>query len=155
MRNVFFSIFVFFSVSMFADNRNVLQVELKDGTKNDYVLEDRPQIKYEGKTVVFYCKGLTTEYKKSDVNRFLFTSVETGIRELKAGDVRVNYAHNKLLLEGISKTNHISICSIDGKITLVPISYVGETVEISLSSLLTGYYIIHISNKQSIKVFKK
>lgn len=145
-----------FSASLFANiGKSILRVELKDGTKNEYILEERPQIKFAGEKAVFYCNDVVTEYFKDNIERFAFICDETGISELNAGDTRISYIGDKVLLEGVSESNNISVYSLDGKKQQITISKVGQIIEMSLLNLSKGSYIISLSNKQSFKVLKK
>jgi len=157
MRTALLSTFLYCCIFLFANNngKNVLRVELKDGTKNDYILEERPQIKFAEDKTIFFCNSMTTEYSTKDIGRFFFVSEETRISELHASDTRVRYTGGKLLLESASEPYYVSVHSLDGKKQQVAINKVGQQLEISLSNLPNGYYIINISNRLSIKVLKK
>ena len=156
MRIVLLATLMLFSASLFANiGKNILRVELKDGTKNEYILEERPQIKFAGEKAVFYCNDVVTEYFKDNIERFAFICDETGISELNAGDTRISYIGDKVLLEGVSESNNISVYSLDGKKQQIAISKVGQIIEMSLLNLSKGSYIISLSNKQSFKVLKK
>lgn len=156
MRIVLLATLMLFSASLFANiGKSILRVELKDGTKNEYILEERPQIKFAGEKAVFYCNDVVTEYFKDNIERFAFICDETGISELNAGDTRISYIGDKVLLEGVSESNNISVYSLDGKKQQIAISKVGQIIEMSLLNLSKGSYIISLSNKQSFKVLKK
>ncbi len=156
MRIVLLATLMLFSASLFANiGKSILRVELKDGTKNEYILEERPQIKFAGEKAVFYCNDVVTEYFKDNIERFAFICDETGISELNAGDTRISYIGDKVLLEGVSESNNISVYSLDGKKQQITISKVGQIIEMSLLNLSKGSYIISLSNKQSFKVLKK
>ena len=156
MRIVLLATLMLFSASLFANiGKSILRVELKDGTKNEYILEERPQIKFAGEKAVFYCNDVVTEYFKDNIERFAFICDETGISELNAGDTRISYIGDKVLIEGVSESNNISVYSLDGKKQQIAISKVGQIVEMSLLNLSKGSYIISLSNKQSFKVLKK
>ena len=156
MRIVLLSTLMLFCASLFANiGKSILRVELKDGTKNEYILEERPQIKFAGEKAVFYCNDVVTEYFKDNIERFAFICDETGISELNEGDTRISYIGDKVLLEGVSESNNISVYSLDGKKQQIAISKVGQIIEMSLLNLSKGSYIISLSNKQSFKVLKK
>jgi len=156
MRIVLLATLMLFSASLFANiGKSILRVELKDGTKNEYILEERPQIKFAGEKAVFYCNDVVTEYFKDNIERFAFICDETGISELNAGDTRISYIGDKVLIEGVSESNNISVYSLDGKKQQIAISKVGQIIEMSLLNLSKGSYIISLSNKQSFKVLKK
>lgn len=136
----------------------ILRVELKDGTNNEYVLADRPQISFEKESVVFLCKRISTSYKKKDITNFVFgDSKSTGIYGLRDGDTRINYIikEGKVILEGVTEKEDIKIFSISGQLHHPIINNEGNKVVVMLASLPEGYYIINIGNKQSIKVLKK
>lgn len=141
-----------------ADVNIVLRVELKDGTNNDYLLEDRPQINFESNKVVFLCKNISTSYNRENVRNFVFLNVnETGIQKLMEGDTRFSYSigARQVTIEGDLGSAEIKVYSISGQQFNPEISRSSNQVMIYLASLPDGYYIINIGNKQSIKIIKK
>ena len=136
----------------------ILHVELKDGTNNDYVLADRPQISFENDNVVFLCKSISTSYKKKEINKFVFLdSQSTGVYVLKAGDTRIGYTieEGKVIIEGVTEKEDIKVYSISGQQHQAITNIEGNNAVVLLTSLPNGYYIINLGNKQSIKVLKK
>ena len=149
----------FYCLKMSAEDINyILRVELKNGTNNDYVLADRPQISFENENVVFLCKSISTSYKKKDITNFVFLDTpNTGVYELKAGDTRISYIikEGKVIIEGVTEKEEIKVYSISGQMQQPIIKNEDNKKVVLLMSLSNGYYIINIGNKQSIKVFKK
>ena len=148
--------FIFKCLIVVAENTNVtLRVELKDGTTNDYIIAERPAIKFESGKIIFTCKSITTEYIETDVIRFSFLGEGTGISELKVGDTRVHYSDDKLVIEGVTEVDQILVFSLDGKRQPATVNKPSKHIEVSLEGLSMGCYVIKIGNKQSIKVLKK
>lgn len=161
MKRVLFILYICcccLSISAATDVNVVLRVELKDGTSNDYLLEDRPQINFDNNDVVFLCKNISTSYNRENVLNFVFLDVnETGIQQLKAGDTRFNYSveARQVTIEGDLGSAEIKVYSISGQQFNPEISRSSNQVMIYLASLPSGCYIIKIGNKQSIKIIKK
>ena len=139
-----------------AESTNIiLRIELKDGTTNDYIIAERPAIKFENGKAIFTCKGITTEYMETNIIRFSFLGEGTGINELKAGDTRVHFSDDKLVIEGVTEENQILIFSLDGKRQPATVNKSSKHIEVSLQGLPMGCNIKNIVNKQSIKILKK
>ncbi len=141
-----------------ADADIVLRVELKDGTNNDYLLADRPQINFEGDNVVFLCKSISTSYNRENVRNFIFLDGNsTGIQQLKTGDTRFSYSADakQVIIEGNLSCEEIKVYSISGLQYNPEVNSSSNQAIIFLASLPNGYYIINIGNKQSIKIIKK
>ena len=156
MRKYLFLLFVLCCrLSMAADDDYILRVELNDGTKNDYVLAERPQIQFENGNTVFLCKGISTTYDRSNIKRFTFVRKETGINSLKAGDTRISYFGGDLLTVKSVNKQQIRVYSIDGREWQVSIDSKGQRQDVSLAGLPGGYYIINIGKNQSIKILRK
>ena len=152
---LFFTFVYCLSVSAI-ENKTILRVELKDGNTNEYVIADRPSISFEEDKVVFVCKKLSTAYAKSEIDKFIFVDESTGIKELESGNTRIDYRVEKeqFIVEGMMGKKQIRVYSINGQEQLVSVNYLDGRMEVTLSSLPTGYYIINISNKQTIKILK-
>lgn len=157
MNKILLTFALFFSclLAEAEDTNIILRIELKDGTTNDYIIAERPAIKFENGKAIFTCKGITTEYMETKIVRFSFLGEETGINELKAGDTRVHYSDDKLVIEGVTEENQILIFSVDGKRQPATVNKSSKHIEVSLQGLPMGCYIINIGNKQSIKILKK
>lgn len=160
MKRILLHLFtIFFCLPMLAEDTDmILRVELNDGTRNDYVIADRPQISFENDKVVFVYKSISTSYLKKDIRNFTFLNKDdTGILELRGGDTRITYTGNsdKIIVEGITEREQIKVYSVSGQQYLVTINYAGSHAEIILTSLPSGYYIINIKDKQSIKILRK
>lgn len=140
------------------DTDMMLRVELNDGTRNDYMIADRPRISFENDKVVFVYKGISTSYLKKDLRNFTFLNKDdTGILELRSGDTRITYTGNsdKIIVEGITEREQIKVYTVSGQQYPVTINYARNQVEIVLTSLSSGYYIVNIGKKQSIKILRK
>ena len=135
--------------------KNILRVQLKDGTQNEYIISDRPEVQFENSKVVFSCKNVTTEYAKDNLINFIFTSDYLSISPLQSGDTRLTIMDDgNLLVEGAKDVKSIKVYSIDGKILSVKKIYNEGSIIILLASLPKGCYIININKNQSVKVIR-
>ncbi len=140
------------------DFEKFLRVELKNGTYNDYIISDRPEVSFEGKIVTFSCKTISTSYDRDNLKNFYFLdNKETEIININAGNTRFRYFFEEgvIIIEGITEHEDIKVYSINGLQCQVEILYSLNKAKIVLSQLLSDYYIINIGNKQSIKIIKK
>ena len=135
----------------------ILRVILNDGTQNDYIIAERPQITFSENKVTFIYRNVSTEYLKADLQNFVFLDPSTGISQLRIGDTRVSFKekNNRIIVEGADNKDHIQVFSISGIQYDTNVIQSGDGIEIALTDLPKGYYIIKIGNKQSIKISKK
>ena len=135
----------------------ILRVILNDGTQNDYIISERPQISFSDNKVTFTYRNASTEYLKADLQNFLFIDSSTGISQLRMGDTRVSYKekNNSIIVEGTDNNDQIQVFSISGIQYYANVIKTGDRIELALTDLPKGYYIIKIGNKQSIKISKK
>lgn len=134
----------------------VLRVILTDGTQNDYVVAERPQISFEdGKMTVVY-RNMTTSYATADVETFIFTDLTSSIEQVKAGDTKLTFLENdNIHIEGVSQNEKIRVYAINGVQQQVNVKQTDKGCVVELSKLTKGQYIISISKMQSIKFIKK
>ena len=135
----------------------ILRIILSDGTQNDYIIAERPQISFSDNKVTFTYRNTSTEYLKADLQNFLFIDPSTGISQLKMGDTRISFKEesNRIIVEGAENKDQIQVYSISGIQYDTNVIQTGDGIEIALTDLPKGYYIIKIGNKQSIKISKK
>lgn len=135
----------------------ILRIILSDGTQNDYIIAERPQISFSDNKVTFTYRNTSTEYLKADLQNFLFIDPSTGISQLKMGDTRISFKEesNRIIVEGADNKDQIQVYSISGIQYDTNVIQTGDGIEIALTDLPKGYYIIKIGNKQSIKISKK
>ena len=135
----------------------ILRVILNDGTQNDYIIAERPQISFSDNKVTFTYRNASTEYLKADLQNFVFLDPSTGISQLRIGDTRVSFKekNNRIIVEGTDNKDQIQVFSISGIQYDTNVIQTGDGIEIALTDLPKGYYIIKIGNKQSIKISKK
>lgn len=135
----------------------ILRVILNDGTQNDYIIAERPQISFSDNKVTFTYRNSSTEYLKADLQNFVFLDPSTGISQLRIGDTRVSFKekNNRIIVEGTDNKDQIQVFSISGIQYDTNVIQTGDGIEIALTDLPKGYYIIKIGNKQSIKISKK
>lgn len=135
----------------------ILRVILNDGTQNDYIIAERPQISFSDNKVTFTYRNASTEYLKADLQNFLFIDPSTGISQLKMGDTRISFKEesNRIIVEGADNKDQIQVFSISGIQYNANAVQNEDGIEIALTDLPKGYYIIKIRNKQTIKISKK
>ena len=135
----------------------VLRVSLNDGTKNEYVIAERPKIMFEDDNVVFLYRNVSTSYPKKNLVDFVFEDTAVGIKDLKKGDTRFFYFedNDRIIIEGVNDLNQVKVFSINGILQSVPTNKTNNGVVLLLSDLSKGYYIINIGNNQSVKITRR
>lgn len=134
----------------------VLRVILTDGTQNDYVVAERPQISFEDGKMTFVYRNMTTSYATADVETFIFIDLTSSIEQVKAGNTKLTFLENdNIHIEGVSPNEKIRVYAINGVQQQVNVKQTDKGCVVELSKLTKGQYIISISKMQSIKFIKK
>lgn len=86
----------------------------------------------------------------TDIKKF-YTQESVGIKELQLPPLRVSLTDNQTLhVSKPEKDSSVGIFTTDGKACLVPVSVEEEYMDLNISSLIPGIYILKVGN-QSIK----
>lgn len=157
MKRLLFFIFVAFPFTFVNAKEAIMRVILQDSTQNDYILSERPKIKFEGGKTTFLYKNMTTNYTTADIQIFVFADPSTGIGIIKTCDTRLFYLENNgdIVVEGGSDKEKIKAFSISGIRQDANASTTSDGVVISIPDLPKGHYIINIGNKQSVKITRR
>ena len=125
-----------------------------DGTVNKFALQDAPVLTYEGNNLVVTCNDATLTTALGDIEQWSFEMADLdGIDEAETTPKAI-LSFGKANLTGLKSGSIISIYSIDGK-AVSSLRADGEgNVNIDLSQLPGGIYIIRTPN-QSYKISVK
>lgn len=136
---------------------STLVLELSNGQKNNYVLQDKPVLTIEGTKLRIKSSVVDTSYERSNVARFYFLSSSgVGINEVPEETLSFSQtSESQLTISNIEDKDRIVVSNLKGLSFNDCISRNGNDAIIELGNCPKGIYIIKIGNKQSIKFFKK
>lgn len=133
---------------------DALILVLKDGSNDKFILTVRPRVSVSGNKILVSGSNLNASYEAEDVDYFYFGSSMTGIQEVKAEEFVFEQRGNDTYFISCDNTSKVSVYSVNGVKQSVDINKVENGVEISLSSLPKGVYIISSKGK-SLKINKR
>ena len=142
-------LFLFVTVT-YADNESIV-IKQKSGNETILALSTNPVITFEGENMMITNSFTSIFIPIADIDAYTVKSSTSSIQEI-SNDVQYQDGH--VILYQVAKTTCASVYTIEGRLVdrLLP-DDVGK-VDIKLSLLPKGIYIISIPN-QTIKVVNK
>lgn len=137
--------------------KELLVVEMKDGTKQNFDLDERPRVTFGESTVTISTSDFQANFDKSyeEVKNITFQKgTPTGLDTTKAANRNFGYKDGVFTAGGIKEGEYEGVFSIDGMKIDVPTSTDGANISIDFRQTAPGVYIIRI-NKQSFKINKR
>ena len=123
-----------------------LVVLTKNGTKTEFVLKDKPMVKFEGKNLRVTSIRADVTFALSDVLRFTYVNNDpSGINDLTIDDdneTELSYRDGSLVLSQLKKGAFVGIYTTDGKLVRQIKAQHQGTYRISLAALPKGIYIV-------------
>ena len=122
-----------------------LVVLTKDNVKTEFLLADKPMVKFEGKSLRITSAKADVTYMLADIIRFTYINNNpTGITTLSEDEdpTEFSYADGSIVLSNLKKGALVAVYSLDGKLVQQLKANHQGTYRISLSSLPTGVYVV-------------
>jgi len=117
-----------------------------DGTTTEVELYTLPRIQMQADKMVITSQGVSQEFAKSDVLRFTYKGIGTGISQVNPQTVyRVD--EDRVTFYGISTTDRISVYTTGGIQIPVRLMADGNKSVLSLNSLPSGVYLINVNGR--------
>lgn len=139
----------------------VMRVNLTDGTVDEYLVADHPTVSFGKDKVTVQSASVWATYATGDVKEYTFvdanaTSIEGTTSTEHKADVSITYVDGEnVIIRGINPNTPVRVYSLDGQMQKAVTTHTTDGVNISLSPLSVGTYIININNEKSIKVLKR
>jgi len=153
MKNRLLSLLVLLTVlpaSMIAaDLVNALQVLTKDNAIHQFLLKDKPQVKFEGTNLVITSEKATASFALSDVIRFTYQPTDpSGINEMRAdGEPAVNYSEDgTVTISQLPANATATVYTMDGRTVQQLKAQHAGTYRLSFSGLPSGVYLVKAGN---------
>lgn len=162
MKKLFFAFMLFlFSVSMYAQKKNVLGVFMNDGTAVCFYLSEQPLVTFVDDNVKIVSASEEAMIKRSLVKRFEFldaipAGIEDVIEEENNGSVRENveFTAETIHVSGLGAGRKVQVFSLNGILLMTGVAGNDGNVTFSLDSLSPGIYVINY-NETTIKFIKR
>lgn len=117
-----------------------------DGTTTEVELYTLPRIQMQADKMVITSQGVSQEFAKSDVLRFTYKGVGTGISQLNP-QMTYRVDEDRVTFYGISTTDRISVYNTGGMQIPVRLTADGNKSVLSLSSLPSGVYLVNVNGR--------
>ena len=132
-------------------------VELSNGQKVEYSLDDNPKLLYDGNKITLTTDKVEIEYLPSELAKVTNEEVENvsnGIKDLQkeAGQIKLDGSFIRLC--GFPAGENVRVCNLGGTLLSNHHVSIDGSLVIPLSSLPKGISLIK-TNKQSIKITKR
>lgn len=153
-----------------AEGRSTLFVNLKDGTKAQFVLPvQKPVVTcYDGTMYVDYQDRQTAyPYSVADAEvRFsrdevesltVGTALTTGLCAAPTAEPRVSFDLTRpaeVHVSGLTKGDRLQVFALDGKQQQVPVAMQGSEAVADLSGLSRGLYVVSVNQRFTFKLMK-
>lgn len=139
----------------------VMRVTMTDGSVKSFLLTDRPVVSVDEKTVDISSNTISASYKASDIKDYTFVDgSKTVIEDTPADELTQNLTVKCLdgvhvSVRGVDTPVRVQVFSIAGAKVQADLSQVSDGVDIDLSQLAPGVYVIDINGKDSFKIQKR
>lgn len=141
---------LFFVTLSYADNAKII-IKQKSGNETILELSTNPVITFLGEDMVITNDFTTISFPIEDIDSYTADNgTTTSIASTKEKPM---FENGRILFIGIAKGTPISVYSLDGRLISKQLSS-ADKVEVPLSSLPKGTYIISVENSK-IKVINK
>lgn len=124
---------------------NTLHVLTKDKAVHQFLLTDKPQVKFEGTKLLITSEKATVSFALSDVIRFTYKATDpTGIEELEAdGEPAVSYSNDgTVTISQLPANATATVYTMDGRTVQQLKARHAGTYRLSLSGLPSGVYLV-------------
>ena len=117
-----------------------------DGKTSEVELYTMPRIQMKADKTVITVQGVSQEYAKSDVVRFTYKGVGTGISSVSpTTSYRVD--EDRITFHGVPEADAVKVYNAKGMQIPVRLSTDGNDAVLSLASLPQGVYLVNINGR--------
>ena len=137
------------TLSYAADGTNLVIMH-NDGNETVVPLESNPVLTFEAEDMVVTSEAFTVSIPISDINYYCFETTNQVKEHLSAPVI----ANGHVLFSGLKSHAPATVCTLDGKVVATQKASAAGVVDIDLTTLPKGIYIIATSERK-IKVTTK
>lgn len=135
----------------------LLVIDFSDGTEMTFALAKQPVITFADHIIRVKVGSRSSEFEMSDVVNFHFKEDPSNIRSPRMDeDFKLSWQGEDLIvISNVAPNAVIRLYGIDGKMYSSRINANGDRIDISLSYLPKGIYLLNINNARTIKINRK
>ena len=147
-----------FAATMFANEKNVLNIIMKDGTSVYFLLAEKPYITFRNDEMKIVSDTDEALVKRTLVERFEFVDeMPTGIEDVEEQDEQLRAKFrldgDAVYITGLESGSKVVLYAMDGRVVNSSVAAADGCVTLSLNNLPSGIYIVKY-NETAIKFIK-
>ena len=152
------SLFLFFievQISLADEAKQVLMLELRDGSRVAYYLESRPKVTFSGSDLCLSTFDVEVSYPFDEVHKYTFEIVDpTAVSAPSGGSSAVQVHSDGVRFSGLSSGAEVSVYAADGRRVLVRRAGSDGSCSVSLEAMPAGVYVIQYG-KSNLKMMRR
>lgn len=152
MKQLIITLLLLATASMTMAQGQTLVLHHADGKTTEVELYTLPRIQMTADKMIITVQGISQEYSKTDVLRFTYKGVGTGINNVSpTTSFRID--EDRITFHGVPETGAVKIFDAKGMQIPVSLTAVGSDTVLSLAQLPKGVYLVTI-NERTIKIVR-
>ena len=157
MKRLFLFLLTLCLSSMLWAKDYLLVINFIDGSEMTFALAKQPVITFADQIIRVKVGSRSSEFEMSDVMNFHFKEDPSDIRSPRLGeDFEISWQGEDLIvISNATPDTLIRLYGIDGTFYPNRVNADGDRIEISLSALPKGIYLLNFNNSRTLKINRK
>ncbi len=157
MKRLLLLLLCFYLSSMIWAKNYLLVIDFSDGTNISFALAKQPVLTFVDNRLCVSVEGQKSEFELSDVLNFHFKEDPSDIRSPRVdNDYTISWHRDDLIvISNGGRSAMDQLYGINGTSYQGCINTNGNQIEVSLSALSKGFYLLIINNTQTLKIYLK
>lgn len=141
--------------AMAEESKEGLVIYKYSGEKVSYILEERPVVTFVNDKLHVETSSVSADHDLTDVDKFSFENVLTGIESITEGLCRIYVNNNEVILQGFKPGCTVTMTDMEGRVVVNQV--VGGTGEavIHTGDLGVGVFVVATSDGKTFKLMNK
>ena len=131
-----------------------LVVIQKGGNRTIFTLASSPVITHSDEEMTVKSDIMQIVFPIDDLEYYTLSDTETAIRDISEGTGKIKYTDETVVLNGLNPDESVTVYMLNGTVLKTAIADSQGTVELNLTAMPKGYYVIK-SKSHSFKIIKK
>lgn len=157
MKRLLLLLFTLCLSSMLWAKDYLLVIDFTDGTEMTFALAKQPVISFADHIIRVKVGSRSSEFEMSDVMNFHFKEDPSDIRSPRIGEEfeLLWQGEDLIVISNATPDAIIRLYGIDGTFYPNRVNADGDRIEISLSALPKGIYLLNFNNSRTLKINRK
>lgn len=157
MKRLLLLLLCFCLSSMIWAKNYLLVIDFSDGSNISFALAKQPVLTFSDNRLCVSMEGQKSEFELSDVLNFHFKEDPSDIRSPRVdNDYTISWQGDDLIvISNVAPNSRIRLYGIDGTFYQGYVNANGDRIEVSLSALPKGIYLLIINDSRTLKINRK